>query len=186
MKQKMLLRNPNVLIILILLMSMSCMAYPRKYSSCIESRQDSTLYAIMVNDSITNIIVRARNITCESLVVSSKDSVQVDSVKTLSGVIKNVLKYLILDPSNFESNDIVFGQFSPSVSYRFVGSGKRVVYVEMDFGLKKWRILDNKKRELQMGDMKKNNIQFLRLTRIIFPKDDYLRILNDNLNILSK
>lgn len=186
MKNLRFLSIPQVLIVLMLSASVTCLASPKRTVVSVLAQADSTLCAKIVNDSISNIIAKARKVSCRLLTVDSKDSVQVDTVKSLSSGMKNILRYLLMDPSNQRSNDIVYGVFSPSVSYRFSVSSRRTVYLELDFGLKKWRILDVDYKELQMGDMKKNNIQFLRLSRIVFPTDKYLKLLNDNLNLLEK
>ena len=97
--------------------------------------------------------------------------------------LNNVLKYILLDPENHKTNDIVYGLFSSSICYKFNQTKEEYVYIEHDFGLRKWRILNSEKEQLYMGDMKENNLQLLRFSRLVFPDDLTLKILYNNLTI---
>jgi len=98
--------------------------------------------------------------------------------------LNEVLIYILLDEDNYKSNDIVFGLFSSSIRYKLYQSKKKYVFVEFDFGLRKWQILDSKKDVLFQGDIKENNLQMLRFSRMVFPEDTTLKILQDNLKAL--
>ena len=54
--------------------------------------------------------------------------------------------------------------------------------LELDFGLKKWRLLNIHQDIVAIGDMKENNLQFLRFVRLLFPEDITLNLLYNNLN----
>ena len=169
---------------IMLLSCMSCNAHSNCLSSKVYTHCDSTIYANAVNDSITDIILRAKKICCKLQVRNLQDSTRTDTLKMMPRDLRNVFKYMILDPDNYKSNDIVYGLFSPSICYKICQSRRKYVYVEFDFGLRKWRLLDSKKEVLHTGDMKENNLQFLRFSRAIFPKDKVLRLLHNNLKSL--
>ena len=48
--------------------------------------------------------------------------------------------------------------------------------------LKKWRLLNSHQDIVAIGDMKENNLQFLRFVRLLFPEDITLNLLYNNLN----
>ena len=56
------------------------------------------------------------------------------------------------------------------------------MYLELDFGLKKWRLLNSYQDIVAIGDMKENNLQFLRFVRLLFPEDITLNLLYNNFN----
>ena len=135
-------------------------------------------------DSIINIITHFRKVECELQNRNSQDSTRIDSKKTLPWKLNEVLRYMLLDEDNYKSNDVVFGLFSSSVRYKLFQSKKKYIFVEFDFGLRKWQILDSKKTLLFQGDIKENNLQMLRFSRVVFPEDETLKILYNNLRVL--
>ena len=139
-------------------------------------------YEKIINDSVASIIMNAKKIVCELQSNNPDNKTMKDSVKIVNRDLRAVIKYLFFDEENFKSDDVVYGVFQSWVCYKFILSKKKIVYLEMDFGLRKWRLLDKDKNQLCTQDMKKNNMQFLRLTRLIFPEDKILKILKDNLS----
>ena len=135
-------------------------------------------------DSVTNIIAHFRKVECELQDRNPHDTIRVNSKKILPRQLNEVLIYILLDEDNYKSNDIVFGLFSSSIRYKLYQSKKKYVFVEFDFGLRKWQILDSKKDVLFQGDIKENNLQMLRFSRMVFPEDTTLKILQDNLKAL--
>ncbi len=135
-----------------------------------------------LNDSIANLISRTKKITCSLESLNPIDTLRTDSLKVLPRRLNPIVQFLLLDPSNFESNDIVYGFFHSDVCYKLSVSRKKVVYLQLDFGLGKLKLLDSDKREICTTDMKKNNLHFLRFTLSLFPEDITLNILNNSLN----
>ena len=135
-------------------------------------------------DSITNIISHFRKVECELQNRNPQDTTRVNSKKILPRKWNEVLRYILLDEDNYKSNDIIFGLFSSFVRYKLYQSKKKYVFVEFDFGLRKWQILDSQKDILFQGDIKENNLQMLRFSRMVFSEDETLKILQDNLKTL--
>lgn len=135
---------------------------------------------IHINDSISDIITKATNIKCKLVSSNPLDTVRKNDTKSVPAHLRPVLSFLISDPSNFETNDIVYGLFSPSVRYEFEKTKNQKVMVDLDFGLKKLKISDRQGNIILISDMPTTSNQFLRLTRLIFPKDVSLKLRSEN------
>ncbi len=160
----------------------SCRATQTKCNSSLRIETDSIQRDMGLNDSLNAIIHHSKDIKCYLLTKNPAVPARIDSVRAVSNNLRSVIKFLITDPQNFISNDIVYGNFSPCAKYTFNAKKGKKVEFELDFGLRKWRLLNKENKILASGDMKATNIQLLRLTRIIFPNDSTLNILNENLN----
>ena len=146
--------------------------------------QDTLKCSNIPIDSITNIISHFKRVECELQDKNPQDTVRVITKKVLPRKYNEVLRYILLDEDNYKTNDIVFGLFSSSIKYKIIQSRRKYVYAEFDFGLRKWQILDSNNEVLFQGDIKENNLQMLRFSRLIFPDDVTLKILQDNLKAL--
>lgn len=135
--------------------------------------------SVALNDSVLDIIWRANSVICTLQGKSPMDSTRTDTTRIVPYQKMCTLKYLLSDTRNFASNDIVFGLFSASCKYQFLSPKSRIVCVEFDFGLKKWRILDYRDEEIFRSDMKENSYHFLRITQLLFPQDVTLKLLNN-------
>ena len=146
--------------------------------------QDTFICVKTPIDSLINIISHFRKVECELQNRNPRDTIRVCANKLLSRKLNEVLRFILLDENNYKSNDIVFGLFSSSVRYKLCQSKNIYIYAEFDFGLRKWQILDSNSEVLFQGDIKENNLQMLRFSRLIFPDDVTLKILQDNLKSL--
>lgn len=154
------------------------------YLKAHQNVSDSTAYLNVLNDSIANIIFRFKKVECELQNNFPQDSIEVSTKKVLPRKYNEVLRFLISDKENYKSNDIVYGLYSPSISYNLYQSKRIYICIDFDFGLKKWRITGSNEETLFMGDIKENNLHILRFSSIIFPKAETLKILHDNLKSL--
>ena len=136
--------------------------------------------SININDSITDIIANAKKIHCKLISQNQLDTVRAKDTCVIPSKLMAVVSFLISDPSNFETNEIVYGMFSPTVRYEFEKAKGQTAIVELDFGLKKLRISDSQGSVILMTDMPTTSHQLLRLTRLIFPDDVTLKLLNEN------
>ena len=169
-------------ILLMMFICISCTARSTYKNFCFTMEKDSCVYAKIVNDSIAEIINGAKNAVCVLNNKNPLDSMRTDSVINIQRkTALPILQYLFFDPDNFKSNQIVFGNFSSSACITFKASSKKIVHLELDFGLKKWRLLNCNQNVVAVGDMKENNLQFLRFVRLLFPKDVTLNLLYNNL-----
>ena len=135
-------------------------------------------------DSITEIISHFKRVECELQCGKSYDTTNVGTKKVLPRKYNEVLRFLLLDNDNYKTNEIVYGLFSSSIRYKIIQSRCKYIYAEFDFGLSKWQILDSENKVLFQGDMKENSLQMLRFSRIVFPEDETLKVLQDNLKTL--
>lgn len=159
----------------------SCAVFQKGKTNEQVFKSDSIMYAKLFNDSIANIVLNSSIVTCKLQSINPIDTIRTDSIRTLPSNVINVLKFLFFDPSNFKSNDIVYGNFSSSVCYSFKTQKDQLLFLYLDFGLKKWKLLDCNKKEICISDMKDSYMLFLRLTRIIFSTDVTLNLLYNNL-----
>ncbi|HIT16445.1 MAG TPA: hypothetical protein IAA88_08715 [Candidatus Avimuribaculum pullicola] len=137
-----------------------------------------------VKDSITEIILNFKKVECKLQGKNPKDTNRIEVKKKLPRKLNEVLRYILLDEDNYKSNDIVYGAFSSTIRYKIIQSRRIYVYAEFDFGLRKWRILNSKEEVLFQWDIKENNLQMLRFSRVVFPEDETLKILQNNLKSL--
>lgn len=143
-------------------------------------------YGKVMKDSVVSIMLNSKGIACTLQSKNPADSLREDTICVIPKDFHAVVKYLFLNEKNFESNDTVYGKFSSWAQFCFYGKKNRVLYLELDFGLSKWRLLNGEKKMICSCDMKETNKQFLHLVRLFFPKDKTLKILDDNINALNK
>lgn len=180
------MRNVAVCFI-VLATCVSCIASPRggKKGNVFLAQKDAG-YGKMISDSVASIMFNARNITCELQSKNPSDTLRQDTVTVVPPRMHPVVHFLFFNESNFRSDDTVYGKFEPWVCYQFKAKRRKAVYLELDFGLRKWRLLDADKKQIGTADMKENSVQFLYLTRLLFPEDVTLKMLDDNLNTTRK
>ena len=133
-----------------------------------------------LNDSITNIISNATKIQCKLVSQNPLDTIRKKDTCVVPSKLIPVVSFLISDPSNFKTNDIVYGVFSPLVRYEFEKTKDQKAIVELDFGLKKLKVSDCQGNTVLMTDMPNTSHQLLRLTLLIFPDDVTLKLRNEN------
>ena len=153
------------------------------YLNAHQDDSDSAVCLNVLNDSIAHIISKFYKVECELLNNFPQDSIKV-STKVLPRKYNEVLRFLISDKDNYKSNDIVYGLYSPFISYKLYQSKRIYICIDFDFGLKKWRIIGSNEETLFMGDIKENNLHILRFSSIVFPEVETLKILHDNLKSL--
>ena len=184
MNMKALTRSLSVLLI-VFTMCESCNATPKsEFKKILETHKEQG-FGRVLPDSISNIILDANKIICELVSKNPTDTLRKDSVTIVPSKLRPIVKFLFFNEQNFQSNDTVFANFDPWVCYKFETYKRHFVYLEMDFGLRKWRLLDKNKKQIYGADMKELNMQFLYFTRLLFPQDLTLKFLNDNLNAIE-
>lgn len=166
-------------------MCTSCNAAPKDEMRNLFASQKELGYGKVMKDSVASIIFDAKTVTCELQSKNPADTLRQDSVIKVPNKLVSTLQYLIFNRDNYQTNDTVFGYFDSWACYKFEAKKKQVVYLEMDFGIRKWRLLDSKKKAICESDMKENNMQFIYLTRLLFPNDLTLELLNNNLRVIK-
>jgi len=94
---------------------------------------------------------------------------------------ETILLYLFFNENNFKGNKTVYGHFIPRAIFKFWARKGKQVFLELDFGLSKWMLLDQNMNKLCVQDMEESNDQMLHFVRLLFPEDKTLDILNKNL-----
>ena len=150
------------------------------------SKSDTIKLNFPMKDSLSKIMRHPRKITCVLGCANYIDSLRSDTTKDLPKEMYSIFNFLFWSPTNFESNNIVYGTFSTSVNYIIKGRNDQQLTIQFDFGLKKWRLLDKDSRIVLTADLKNENLQLLRLTRLLFPNDTTLQLMNENLTSFLK
>lgn len=175
-----------IMLLTVLTMCTSCMASPKDGIKNIFESQKENGYGKVMKDSISFVMFNTKRIVCELQSKNPADTLRQDTVMVVPSKMHAVVQFLFFDEKNFQSNDTVYGKFDSWVCYKFEARKKQAVYLELDFGLRKWRLLNDQKKQIYAFDMKENSRQFLHLTRILFPEDKTLKLLDDNLNVKKK
>ena len=172
--------------LIVLSMCTSCIASPKGDFKALFESQKEEGYGKVVNDSVASIMFNAKNITCELQSKNPADTLRKDSLSVIPAKLHSVVLFLFFNKDNFKSSDTVYGKFEPWACFKFEAKKKQTVFLELDFSLKKWRLLDSNKKQICAQDMKECSMQFLNFTRLLFPKDMTLKLLNDNLKAVEK
>lgn len=148
----------------------TCEATPSKDALPTEKMQKC------LGDSITKVIMNARNITAELQGASQTDTTIVTNAK-LTQKQRYVMRFMITNEKNFESNDTVYGKIMPNVVYTF-SYKKQNVFVAVDFGLRKWQIQDENSKPRIQFDLKDEGLLYL--THLVFPENEMINYYYDN------
>ena len=147
----------------------SCEAKPSKDALPTEKMQKS------LGDSITKVSMNAKNITVELQGASQTDSVVKNAKLTKKQCY--VMRFMITNEKNFESNDTVYGKIMPNAIYTF-SYKKQNVLVAIDFGLRKWQIQDESGKPLIQFDLKDEGLLYL--THLVFPENGMINYYYEN------
>ncbi len=169
------------MLLFVLGMCSSCCASPKEKVSIFFTSQKEDGYGKILKDSIVSIVINAKTITCELQSKNPIDTLRQDTIKIVPEKLHSIIQYLFFNTDNFQSADTVYAKFDSWVRYKFETKKKQAVYLELDFGLRKWRLLDANNKAICTQDMKELNTQFLYFTRLLFPKDLTLNLMSENL-----
>lgn len=147
----------------------SCEAKPSKDALPTEKMQKC------LGDSITKMLMNSKNITADLQGASQTDSVVTNAKLTKKQCY--VMRFMITNEKNFESNDTVYGKIMPNVVYTFTYK-KQNVFVAVDFGLRKWQIQDENGKPLIQFDLKDEGLLYL--THLVFPENEMINYYYEN------
>lgn len=160
----------------------SCSAHPNTPDSYNDSVVDKdSVMCKALGDSIYTILTEAKAVSA-SLKLKTQDNKNDSIVKVK--VAKNdkyVLNFILSAPSNYESNDTVYGKYVPNFSLTFNAAKNQSCVANFDFGLRKWNICDAKGKEIVRYDLP--TIDVLRMANRLFPDCKYF---NELLNSPQK
>ena len=169
------------LIMAIVLVCVGCSASDKQDFKAMLAGQKAEGYGKVISDSIANIIFDAKSVTCLLQSTAKEDTLRLDTIRQLPVKSIPIIQYLLFHPNNFRSDEVVFGIYDSWACIKIEANKKQKVYVEFDFGLAKWRLLDNKKKQICQRDMRENRMEILYFIRLLFPNDVTLQILYNNL-----
>lgn len=141
----------------------SCEAKPSKDALPTEKMQKC------LGDSITKVLMSSKNVTAELQGASQTDSAAINAKLTKKQCY--VMRFMITNEKNFESNDTVYGKIMPNVVYTF-NYKKQNIFVAVDFGLRKWQIQDENGKPLIQFDLKDEGLLYL--THLVFPENEMI------------
>lgn len=128
-----------------------------------------------LGDSINNILMSSKCVTANLQGVSQSDSIVTNAKLTKKQCY--VMRFMITNEKNFESNDTVYGKIMPNVVYMFTYK-KQNVFVAVDFGLRKWEIQDENNKTLIRFDLKDEGLLYL--THLVFPENEMINFYYEN------
>lgn len=174
------------MLLTVLLICTSCSASAKGDTKIFFESQKEFGYGKVMKDSISSIMLNTKKISCELLSKNPIDTIRLDTIKVVPAKMQPTVQFLFFNVDNFQSNDTVYAKFIPWARYKFAAKKNQAVYVEFDFSLKKWRLLDASKKQICASDMKENSMQFLYFTILLFPNDPTLNLLSENLKAAKK
>jgi len=156
----------------------SCTANPRTNAAETQAVSNDTVMRKAVGDSIYNIITKAKTVTA-TLNLKANDGKRDSTVNVKVGKNdKYVLNFILSAPSNYETNDIVYGKYVPNFTLNFIAAKGKSCSANFDFGLRKWNVCDADGKELVIYDLPTTDV--LRLANILFPDCVYFKNLLNN------
>lgn len=159
-------------IILLGSVAISCSAYPSNSNKCDKTTmaKDSIMRKAL-GDSIYTVMTEAKTVYASLKLENSENKNRSIVNVKVSKNDRYVLDFIISAPSNYASNDIVYGKYVPNFSLTFNAAKGRTCVANFDFGLGKWNICDVRGNELVRYDLP--TIDVLRLANQLFPDCKY-------------
>ena len=130
-------------------------------------KADSIMYQVL-GDSIGDLLSKAK---CVKLAIyeSGNDSVEIQKSLRFRKNERSILRFILANPWNYQSDKAVYGRFLPSFRILFK-KGKAQCTLNFDFGLHKWNVCDEKGKEIKRFDLNSN--EMLRFAQMHFPEDE--------------
>lgn len=130
---------------------------------------DNSTFDNAVGDSIQTIIMSAK----VTAMLTTTDSLKAQPMQLiLSREDAQVLRFLVSDPQMFIENVQSYGIVMPQVRYLFEKSKSEKVEVGLDFGLRKWILVDGTGKIVKQYALAKNDL--LRFSQNLFPSDELI------------
>ncbi len=164
-----------MMVIIACFVVISCSAQSNKLKQNEDVVKKDSVMRKAVGDSIYTIMTKAKSVSA-SLKLKTKDNKN-DSVITVkvNKRDKYVLNFILTAPTNYETNDTVYGKYLPNFSLNFVAPKGRNCTANFDFGLRKWDVCDSQGKQIVIYDLPTNDL--LRLANQLFPNCEYFNVL---------
>lgn len=159
----------------------SCSANPGNMNKRDNTTTKDSVMRKALGDSIYTVLIDAKTVTASlKLKTQNNKNDSIVNVK-VSRNNKYVLDFILSAPSNYVSNDTVYGKYIPNFTLAFNASKGQSCIANFDFGLGKWNICDAKGKEIVRYDLPTTDV--LRLANQLFPEYKYF---NELLNMPRK
>lgn len=135
--------------------------------------ESDTLVVKELGDSICSLLERARKIRAFTITLPGDSLTHIQSV-SVPTTDKALVKFIVTDPANYETDVVTYGKFAPQFGMSF-STRKAAVFIYYDFGLHKWQIKNDKGDVILERDLKSRDM--FRYARIIFPDNDFFNAL---------
>lgn len=179
MKKVVLVRNGGLRLAIMSMLTMfafiGCSAHPSKASNKKPSFAEAdSIMRTAIGDSIYKIIIDAKNIKAEEIIMSSDttDTVAIN----VKGKFVPLIQFAITEPKIYSGNLATYANFMPC--FKLIFSKKKEAFIlNFDFGLKKWNICDATGKQIKMFDLSSDDM--LRIANMLFPKNElYKNLIN--------
>lgn len=122
-----------------------------------------------VGDSIQNIMASGK----ATVMLTTTDSLKARPLQfALSREDAQVLRFLVSDPHMFVEDVPIYGVVMPQVRLHFEKSKSEKVEVGLDFGLRRWILVDGAGKIVKQYAMSKCDL--LRFSHYLFPNDELI------------
>lgn len=153
--------------------TLSCSAkLPKKQAASQLFTADSVAIDSL-GDSICSIIDNAVWVKAYTI-AAPNDTTANRSKVTIPTKDKSIVKFIVTDPVNYQSDAPVFGLFIPQFGLSFA-TRKAEVAAIFDFGLGKWQIINQEGKVVRQFDLRSDNM--FRYACILFPDDEFFKAL---------
>lgn len=142
---------------------------PQKAKKASRMTYANTTFDNAVGDSIQTIMMSGKVVA----MLTTTDSLKAQPIQlVLSREDTQVLRFLVSDPQMFIESSQSYGVVMPQVRVLFEKSKSEKVEVGLDFGLRKWILVDCTGKVIKQYALVKNDL--LRFSHNLFPNDELI------------
>lgn len=173
----------NMVVVVAIVLAFSFLTCSSKNEAAISDRMrpvkvDSIMYQAL-GDSIGDLLLKSKYVKL-MIHESGNDSVEIWKSLRFRKNERSILRFILANPRNYQSDKAVYGRFLPSFQILFK-KGKAQCTLNFDFGLYKWNVCDEKGKEIKRFDLNSN--EMLRFAQMHFPEDE---LINELIKIEKK
>lgn len=132
-------------------------------------KTDNVMYQVL-GDSIGELLSSSKCVKL-SICELGNDSVRLWKSLRFRKEERSILRFILGNPQNYQSDKKVYGRFFPSFQI-FLKKGKSKCTLNFDFGLRKWNVCDENGKEVKRFDLNSN--EMLRFAQMQFPEDKFI------------
>lgn len=129
----------------------------------------NTAFDKAVGDSIQSILTSGK----VTVMLMTTDSLKTQPLQSvLSREDTQVLRFLVSDPQMFIEGTQSYGVVMPQVKILFEKSKSEMIEIGLDFGLRKWMLVDSTGKVIKQFALAKNDL--LRFSHYLYPDDELI------------